>query len=362
MQSRITLDIPEEEPLESLSTPALVDLAKVAVRGPRSWDSGSTTTIKRQYHIHIPDLAEGAGHHKHRNVKLVAGGQYLLSLGFNTLSCWSVAKDRKIWEYTFPDGYSSDTGEHVFGEEVVNGGDALILMVCLNSSTLEVQRHIKFIKCSREAESPYQLGEPITSIWDSILLRIWDYGSIAQFWRSGATITMESGPEPILQRKITVPSNYPPELTVLSACAHPFHDDIYRVWVYLSSMLSPPYTGSIMSIGESIGISYEIALNQRSPLLAVLSQRSEAKAARSFRLYSPSVSFSGHLVAHPRYLEWYEILRELILPLHHLESWLTYLGLEDAEEVAKACQVSEYSGALVSHRPGEDTISVTYYV
>ncbi|KAF8070068.1 hypothetical protein FPV67DRAFT_999761 [Lyophyllum atratum] len=94
MQSRITLDFPNGDSLQSLSACSLVELAKRAIRGSQSW-TPSSSQVPVVSHRHVLDLPTTQDH----VVKLLAGGKHLMHKQPTNLACWSISQGRRIRKY-----------------------------------------------------------------------------------------------------------------------------------------------------------------------------------------------------------------------------------------------------------------------
>jgi len=128
MQCRITFDVRRGVPLQSLSTSSLIELAKRALHGPRSWASSfpDIPVVNRRHVLHLPNVNNDM-------IRLLPGGKYIMRKQPTSLECWSIQDDERIWEYS-PEGSWHHFKILRFAEDVIKGGDAVVLMICLSLS------------------------------------------------------------------------------------------------------------------------------------------------------------------------------------------------------------------------------------
>jgi hypothetical protein len=149
LKARLFLDLPPGTNLSELSTSALVSLAQRAIHGPRTWSRGRANgrppTVSRTHHLH-PHIAIGPGILFWENeARLLPGGQYVLFCNWRTLECWDVVHDRLIW--THESSLGRDSSPHVveFAADVVDGGRALVIVVCERTYVGPIQRREKCV-------------------------------------------------------------------------------------------------------------------------------------------------------------------------------------------------------------------------
>lgn len=187
----------------------------------------------------------------------------------------------------------------------------------------------------------------------SSALSIWNPESLAQFWRSGVISGLAVAIPPAILESITLPTDHRPMQTLISAHAHPFYDDLYRVWIFITSAV-PNFPGRLG--GSSMASSYDIAVG-RSTAAGTLKRHTRADVNEGFyNIGWSGVSFSGHVMAsiciEPR-------THNIILPLKQLSKYTN-----DPREHAKfpsAHQLSAYSGTLTYLNPEAGAIVVEYY-
>lgn len=103
--------------------PGLVELAKRAAKGPKSWSPsyhGPPTVLACQS-IYAPIIQP---HITGGNAKLLPGGRYVLENGTH-LRCWNVPEARLIWQYHAQDNESVFD----FDADVIKEGHAVVLVV-----------------------------------------------------------------------------------------------------------------------------------------------------------------------------------------------------------------------------------------
>ncbi|GLB36994.1 putative osmC-like protein [Lyophyllum shimeji] len=412
MQRRILLDVQEGAPLESLPTTSLIELAKRALRGPRSWASSppQSLVINRRHVLQLTSPGKPV-------FKLLPGGKYLMRKQSTSLECWSIQENRRIWQYN-PSDASRPFKILRFAEDVLKGGDAVLLMICLNfsgDSTLVVE----FVRLDLLAETSEFLGSilgprrefpyvcfhpricgdiaavalrfaaevlvinwrtgcyieiPMTTrCYDldlipghliiiesnkddaASVLSIYNSACLAPFWRS-EPLSQQVTPHtiaPIVRKNITLPHARTPLQTLLAAHAHPLYDDAYVVWVFETSAI-PNFPGR--AGGTSIAVRYRLVLDRSTDTLQLQDTAWEELLQGFHDLGWCGVSFSGHVMASKS-----AHLRTAITMLQLSE--LSRYGNEtdNPKPFPNAQHMSAYSGALTYFNPDDNTAVVEYY-
>lgn len=138
LEARNILDSISERHLYELTTSELISSIKRTVTGPESWTPSNhiAPTISCQQ---IMDVTPGhlAGE---TEARLLSGGRYVVVINDDSLECWQVAENKRVWrhESKWADEYTILTQE--FAVEVIESGAAAMILICQCSHEMELKR------------------------------------------------------------------------------------------------------------------------------------------------------------------------------------------------------------------------------
>lgn len=126
INSRLSLEIPDGQSIESLSTSALIALAKMAVVGPQSWPPIAANGPVAARRLSIKTKKIRVSQAERIPLKIVPGGRYLLMLVDGNLECRRTSDGICTWKCDPKGADPSDTSTIVtFDADLVKGGQGI---------------------------------------------------------------------------------------------------------------------------------------------------------------------------------------------------------------------------------------------
>ncbi|RDB21907.1 hypothetical protein Hypma_010969 [Hypsizygus marmoreus] len=135
LQRRNFIDLLPGQQLNQLTSNELVNLAKRAVLGPRSWTDTSRPRIASQFILKssITDPDNGNNIADENKAELLPGGQFLLFRHQETLECLTVQEGKHLWQYRGP---WVNSNVQAFAAVVTDDGRACIIIVGIRTYAL----------------------------------------------------------------------------------------------------------------------------------------------------------------------------------------------------------------------------------